>query len=103
VGFLAESLFVTVQRAVSIVDPIGGQPYVQLLPLHTEARSALISRSARNVQRRERGPGGARDGHTTAAEFGGTRPPALTVARDDGFMRRLRVCDTCRVELTSRD
>jgi hypothetical protein len=34
-----------------------------------------------------------------------TREAALTVARTEGFMRRLRVCSMCRraVELTSRD
>jgi hypothetical protein len=33
------------------------------------------------------------------------REASLVVAKDDGFMRRLRVCQMCRrtVELTSRD
>jgi hypothetical protein len=34
-----------------------------------------------------------------------TRQAALVVAKEDGFMRRLRVCSACRrtVELTSRE
>ena len=34
-----------------------------------------------------------------------TRQASLVVAHEDGFMRRIRVCNTCRrtVELTSRE